>query len=461
MVLDPDETSDLEWALGAVGAADVVVSSRESALATHPTLSPTALRHAAPRAIVATITPFGLEGPWSEMAHSDLTLQAWAGGIFARGAPDRPPVQIGGRLSPWLGGLFASVGILTARQRVRATGLGELVDVSLLESLVVTEQMYTLTRQTMPPPGQQCPSTRLPSRSLLIPAIYATKDSWVGFMVATATMWESFCIMVEHPEWIEDSQLYAYAGRLQRYEELETATSKWCGERTTAEVLEMAELLRVPAAPVGDGKTVPCFNHLAEGGFYLPNPRSGLLQPDVAYTLGGAVGRRLPEPSPKLGEHTTSTKASANLSERPATKARITTAATHMPFAGMRVADFTAFWAGPIVGHFLAMLGADVIHVESVTTARWDPRPHRADHRRRSMVGMGPLFHGPNTNKRDITLDMNTKQGQVSGPPTDCRLRRDARELTAAGHGPVGVGCERRAASCVPTRSSSGCPHSG
>jgi len=83
-----------------------------------------------------------------------------------------------------------------------------------------------------------------------------------------------------------------------------------------------------------------------------------------------------------------------------------------MPFAGMRVADFTAFWAGPVVGHFLAMLGADVIHVESVK---------RPDGIRGHSVQTpeddqwwewAPWFHGSNTNKRDVTLDMNSEQGQ-------------------------------------------------
>ena len=36
-----------------------------------------------------------------------------------------------------------------------------------------------------------------------------------------------------------------------------------------------------------------------------------------------------------------------------------------LPFAGLRIVDFTAFWAGPIIGHYFAMMGADVIHVES------------------------------------------------------------------------------------------------
>ena len=54
---------------------------------------------------------------------------------------------------------------------------------------------------------------RGPGLLVMIPSIEHASDDWVGFMVATATMWESFCVMVERPEWIEDQRLYAYAGR--------------------------------------------------------------------------------------------------------------------------------------------------------------------------------------------------------------------------------------------------------
>jgi crotonobetainyl-CoA:carnitine CoA-transferase CaiB-like acyl-CoA transferase len=78
----------------------------------------------------------------------------------------------------------------------------------------------------------------------------------------------------------------------------------------------------------------------------------------------------------------------------------------------LRVADFTAFWAGPIVGHFLAMLGAEVIHVESTK---------RPDGMRFSAVKpmtedrfweWSPLFQGSNTGKLDVTIDMQAERGR-------------------------------------------------
>jgi crotonobetainyl-CoA:carnitine CoA-transferase CaiB-like acyl-CoA transferase len=408
VVADPAVAEDRDEVRALLATANVIVWTRGSRLAELPEFAPAQLAQLAPQAIVVAITPFGLEGPWASAPSSDLTLQAWAGSVFSRGSPDRPPAQIGGRPAEWLGGLFAAVGVLAAWQRTVRTGRGEVLDVSILESMVLTGQMYGATKHSTVPPGAKPGPEREPGRAVMIPSIEHASDDWVGFMVATATMWESFCVMVEHPEWIEDQRLYAYAGRALRRPELEAAIREWVERHTTGEVLEMADLLRVPAAPMGNGARVTGLDHFVERNFYVRHPKSGLLQPDVSYTLGGSARRRFPTASPALGED--SLRAEAGRMPPPADQASVPS--ERLPLEGVRVADFTAFWAGPIVGHFLAMMGADVIHVESVK------RPDGI--RGHTVVTTAddlwwewtPQFHGPNTNKRDITLDMATEDGR-------------------------------------------------
>jgi crotonobetainyl-CoA:carnitine CoA-transferase CaiB-like acyl-CoA transferase len=141
VLIDPERGADRDFARGLTSRADAVVWSPGSRLAEHSAFSPSVLHDAAPRAIVAAITPFGLDGPWSGRAATEFTLQAWAGGIGPRGTADRAPVSAGGRPGEWLAGMFATVGVLAARHRILRTGIGELLDISTLESLILTQNM--------------------------------------------------------------------------------------------------------------------------------------------------------------------------------------------------------------------------------------------------------------------------------------------------------------------------------
>jgi crotonobetainyl-CoA:carnitine CoA-transferase CaiB-like acyl-CoA transferase len=82
-----------------------------------------------------------------------------------------------------------------------------------------------------------------------------------------------------------------------------------------------------------------------------------------------------------------------------------------LPFAGLRVLDFTAFWAGPVVTHYLATLGADVVKVESIQRPDGmrfaSARPPGTDH----WWEWAPMTQGVNLGKRGVTLDLARPQG--------------------------------------------------
>jgi crotonobetainyl-CoA:carnitine CoA-transferase CaiB-like acyl-CoA transferase len=411
VVIDPSRALDRELATSLLQAAELVVWSAGQ-LTGAAGMGAEAVHQLAPAAAVIAITPFGLTGPWSGRPATEFTLQAWSGGIAGRGSPERPPAHAGGRPGLWLAGITAATAALTAHQRVSATGRGELVDVSILETLTLMLQMYPVVRKTMlpvPTTDELQVMTSKPDRRVTIPSIERASDGWVGFMVATSTMWEMFSLMVGHPEWPEDTATYAYAGRAARRAELEPAIADWAVQHSVAEILQLAQDYRVPAAPIGTGETVASFDHFIEGGFFLPSATGRFLQPDVPYTLHSRVSRRPPGRAPSLGAHTGAERVRRRIA-RPAPSSAAPP--RPLPLAGLRVADFTAFWAGPIVGHYLAMQGADVIHVEAPA----HPDGIRA-HTIKTIADeqwweYSPLFNGPNTNKRDVTIDMSTDRGR-------------------------------------------------
>ena len=402
VVADPSDESSLDRVRSLLRDADVVVWSRGSALS--DLFTPQALRELAPRAVVTAITSFGLDGPWSDRPATEATLQAMGGAPMTRGNPSRPPVVQGGRLGDYAAGLNAAVGTLIARWRTRESGRGELVDVSQYESVLMTMTMYPVCFESIA--GKPMRENR---RSNL-PGIHETKDGFVGFMVVTGQQWLDFCVMVDQSGWLEDESLLRFDVRGERGAELTGSIDAWAAEHTTEKILELAGALRVPAAEVGRGSTIPQFEQLAARGMYVTNPRGGFLQPAPPYWLhhSGARTRPIGE-APRLGEHT-GTVAPRRRAEPdvPAGSGSV----PDLPLAGLRVADFTNNWAGPVIGHVLAMHGADVIHVESAQR----PDPLRYNTIKSMDQGdwweYSPLFHGPNFGKRDLTLDMSSEKGR-------------------------------------------------
>ena len=276
-----------------------------------------------------------------------------------------------------------------------------------------------------------------PNRLTNLPAIHATKDGFVGFMVVTGQQWLDFCVLVEQPQWLEDESLIRFQTRAQRRPELLAAIDAWMAERSTAEVLELAEALRIPAAEVGNGATIPHFAQLAARNWYVRNPRGGFLQPDVPYTL--SAGSRRPGRA-----RTAARRAHRSRSVRAPCPRRDPAPAPSddpgLPFAGLRVLDVTNNWAGPEIGRILALFGAEVIHVES--PKRPDPIRFNTikDMSEDQWWEWSPLYHGPNANKRALGARPVLARGPRHHAAAGRAGRRLPGELQPARRGVLGDG---------------------
>lgn len=404
IVLDPADESDIDRAIGIINEAHAVVWSPGSPLAEHPRLAPERLHSGAPNLIVTAITPFGLGGPWSGRAASDLTLQAWSGGIWARGVPEQPPVFVGGRQDQWSAGVVAGVATLIARIAQIRSGHGQLVDISILEAL--SQWLFGYSPVTC---FDVAGAPLKAKRSVHVPGVEETSDGYVGTMVGTGQQWLDFCAMVEHPEWAEDPALLRVDTRSDNGSAISSLIGKWTSSHTTDEVRELASAFLIPNAPVGNGETIPNFDHFVSRGAFVENPSGGFLQPALPYNLHGVAMRPF-GPSPALGE------ASLEIADTGRDDTDTSGADplfAELPLSGIRVLDLTSLFAGPFFTRLLAMFGAEVIHLESVS------RPDL--YRMYSLRQVGrephwqewvPNFAGANTNKLGLTLDLRADRGR-------------------------------------------------
>ncbi|HEX7095222.1 MAG TPA: CoA transferase [Acidimicrobiales bacterium] len=403
VVVDAASTNDLEMLAALLASADAIVWSEPTIVAT-PELALDRVRAVAMDASITAITNFGLRTSWSGRPANEFTLQAWSGSVAQRGSPDRPPVVAGARLGDWLTGMLAAVGTLIARWNQLRTNTASLVDVSALECHMLTlATMYPVTYNSIAGHPIKLVRTRL------FPDIEQASDGLVGFMPATGQQWLDFCAMVGRPDWAEDESLIYLQNRLLRRAELGPIISEWMQQCTVDEIVELASAMRIPVAPVGNGATTPSFDHLRDGKFYEPNPTGGFIQPSVPYRFHTGPQPRPFEKPPLLGEHN---ELHRHRQPRRARRSSDDASPATRPFDGVRIADFTTFWAGPIIGNILGQFGADVIHVESALrpdAIRYNTvRTFEDDH----WWEWAPLYQGANTDKRGLTIDMGSELGR-------------------------------------------------
>ncbi|WP_067668500.1 CaiB/BaiF CoA-transferase family protein [Nocardia miyunensis] len=401
VVADPDSAGDLDLVAALLDSADIAVWSPGSTLTGHPRLNPAAIRDAHPHLVVTTITPFGLAGPWHDHPATEFTLQAWSGAIvgLGRGAPEQAPVHIGGRAGEWFAGAYASAATLTSRMRTIESGTGELVDLAVLETLILGTTYYPVSFiDALDRPYRT-------ERRLTVPGVATAADGLVALGCGTAQQWFDLCAMVGHPEWIDEGIAPSIT---QRAIDKAPEIYAWLAEQPGEVIRDLATAFRIPNCPVVNGANAPDMDHYRARDTFTVNPRDGFVQPGPPYRTQPPMLRE-PGPAPRLGEHTERYRTARPARREP----RATSAQPNpLPLNNIRVLDMTAFWAGPSSTHFLAMLGAEVIHVESATRPDGTRLIAGVPNSEEQWWEKSPIFSGLNTGKKSITVDFRSDRGR-------------------------------------------------
>jgi crotonobetainyl-CoA:carnitine CoA-transferase CaiB-like acyl-CoA transferase len=353
-----------------------------------------------PQLVILSLTPYGRVGPWRDRPATPFTIQAESGSLGNRGLKDKVPFQAGGRITEWCAGVFGAVGALAAVMRAQRTGRGEHVDASLLASDHLATNGNVCVRHTI----DGHPAVHEPARVVDVPSIEQTSDGYLGLNTNTRQQFESFLTMIEREDLLDDPRWSSAGFRLLHAEEFTDFIRPWMLAHTTEEALKRAVELRIPAAPVNNGRTVLEQEQFITRQAIGPMPGADFLHPHTINGERPGVGG----PAPSLGEH-------QDLQPEPPTKAGDVDPQSdpdQLPFAGLRVLDATSMWAGPIVGQVLAALGADVIHLESIQRLDLGRLKVDAGSGLPKWWERGPSWFMINFNKRDLTVDLTSEAGR-------------------------------------------------
>jgi crotonobetainyl-CoA:carnitine CoA-transferase CaiB-like acyl-CoA transferase len=347
--------------------------------------------------VTVSITAVGHGGPDDGLVCSEEVLQARSGSLANHGHAHLPPLTVAGNLGEYVTGAFAALGAVTAWRRASRTGTPEVVDVSMLEAL----QMTFVTAPTL---MARFPGGR-PSRSrwVMIPGNEPSGDGrYVGITTVTSQQWQALARVMGREDMAEDRELGTMFGRFVRAEEVNPALNAFTTAHTADEIVAACVDARIPATVVGNGAELAKFDHLREREVFVPQPDEQWIRPRAPFRFHGVPDRKLEAPR----------EADPASAWPKSVRARMADAVGERPLAGIRVVDFTAFWAGPVSTAWLAAMGADVIKVEAIqrpdgirfsAALRPDQDP--------LFYEKSVLFHASNLGKRGITLDLGHPDG--------------------------------------------------
>ncbi|MGV0790712.1 CaiB/BaiF CoA transferase family protein [Mycolicibacterium sp. XJ1819] len=410
LTVDLGTTSGLARAHEVIAQADVLVEDLPAGSVDRFEwgLDHEALQQINPDLVVVKVSDYGQEGPRRAHPSTPLTLQAASGWVNTREF-GRPPVQAGGRIPEYIVGGYAALAALTAL-RVADAQQGRVVeaDVSAFESLLSTLPYPMLLAARLKGMG-------LPTNSKAAPmlGIVRAADGWIGINCLTGQHWLDVCAMMGLGEFGEH-QLAIMLGGPER-DEFFAKAQPWLDSMPVADLVELSQAMRIPAAPINDGSSILDCPQYRDRHFFVDAGPDGarFTRPGAPFRLSRTpVGA--PRPAPLLGSADTVRWKGRwkDHNQRGATNSGEAAADGASPFGGLKVFDLSTFWAGAYLTCYLGAFGADVVKVESIQ--RPDGHRYSGSLLRSSddWYEIGPLWQGTNLNKRDITLDLSSDTGR-------------------------------------------------
>src|SRR5262245_1482518 len=283
---------------------DVLIESFRFGYLERLGVGPDTLLERNPRIVVARVSGFGQTGPYRRRPGFGTLVEAMSGFASRNGFEDREPVLPPLAMADMIAGLYGAMAMVIAVRHVERGGRGQVVDVSLLDSIFSIlgpeAAIHRLTRRVRKRVGSASESTAPRN-------VYATKDGgWVAISASTQAMTERLFRAIGRDDLNADPSFQTNAARIKRRDEVDAIVGGFIRERTLAEAVQFFEEAGVTAAPVYDIAQFLEDPHVQERGIVVEAPDAEMGEVPmhaVVPRLGGTPGG-LRMPAPAIGEHT-------------------------------------------------------------------------------------------------------------------------------------------------------------
>lgn len=230
-----------------VKKADVVIENYRPGTMEKLGLGYDVLKETNPGIIYGAVSGFGHTGPFSKRAGYDIVGQAMGGMMSTTGWPNGPATRTGTPLGDVLGGLNLTVGVLAALVNRQKTGLGEKVDVALVDSVASAMENITMIYQS---------TGRIPQRignryeSTYPYDVFPAKDGDVVIAAGNNKLFTILCDVMKMPELTKDPRFLESKDRVANHEVLREIICPWTEQYTIDEIDSMLNGAGCPACAV-------------------------------------------------------------------------------------------------------------------------------------------------------------------------------------------------------------------
>ena len=290
--------------------ADIVVENFKVGGLQQYGLDHASLRALNPRLIYCSVTGFGQDGPYAERAGYDLMVQAMTGLMSITGRADSEPgggpLRVGVAVIDLFTGLYASNAILAALHVRQQTGVGQHIDMALLDvGMAVLANQAAGFLATGQAPGRMGNS----HPSLAPYQDFPTQDGNMLLAIGNDGQFQRFCAAAGQPDWAVDARFTTNTLRVQHRSELIPMMEAVTRTRSTAAWIALLEDKAVPCGPINTIAQAFDDAQVKARGLRVELPRSagdgirtiaGVASP-LRLSANPPVLRNAP---PALGQHT-------------------------------------------------------------------------------------------------------------------------------------------------------------
>ena len=292
-----------EMFLELVKTADVVVENYRPGTMDKLGLGYEVLKQVNPKLVYAAVSGFGDTGPYRLRPGYDIIAQAMGGLMSTTGWPGGEPTRSGTAMADVLAGLSVTIGILAALRHRDQAGVGQKVDVALVDSVVASLEVITqiyLSEGRVPERIGNRYESCYPYDS------FAASDGSVVIAAANDKLWRLVCNTLGTSALADDERFDTNAKRVQRHAEIKPLVEAWTMTQTVDEVVDKMLAAGVPASPINTLDRLVVDPHIAvarEMFVDVEHPKAGHTKLTGAHIKLSATPPQVRVAAPQLGEH--------------------------------------------------------------------------------------------------------------------------------------------------------------